>query len=1045
MKSSARAVLVGATALTAISLLPIAASAQSAPANPPADPPATPQAQPAAAPAKTPETIVVTGSRIRRDTFNTAAPLTVISNDTAVLSGTIDAAEVLQSSTAAAGSGQINNFFTGFIVQGGPGIQTIGLNSLGSQRTLVLLNGRRLPPSGVRGQVAAVDLQTIPNIAVNRYEILNDGASPIYGSDAVGGVVNALVRRDVNGFEATASTNITEAGGGEQYNVGALWGRTADRWNVMVTGSYFEQKSLKHGDRDFCQQDYVFNPATGQRADFIDPKTGQPKCFGIGSTSFNWISPLGTNATVINGTQTVGGTWVADPSITAATFGLNPSVRRIAGSTTLCLTAAGATTPCANVQALLTVPGFRRLFSPQNGVLGAPVGVQIDYDHPLVNNTDVISPSRRTNFYATAARDVDILGGIEVYGEALYAKRESSQESIAQLFFIVPAANAFNPFGFAAQPVIARPSFSSQEVETWQVVGGVKGQIGTGIAGLFKNGTWEVFAQTSRGEGTYSGTSILSDRLAASAAATRNPTTGVISCPTPALSGGTCLPINFFDPRVLRGDFTAAESDYLFNAPNQGRTIYEQTVVEGNISGDIFQIPGASDAVKVNLGAHYRTYSIDDVPGAETLRSNVALTTGAGITRGEDTVQEVYGEIEAPLFANRPLVENLTVNLAYRYTDYDSYDSNTTWKATANWKVTPEIAFVAIAGTSYRAPALFELFLGDQPGFLAQSQVDPCINHEQSSNLLLKQRCEAAGIPGDYNGATNGSSSSATIFTGGGAGVLKEEESRSDIFSIVYTPTKFDLNLRVDYWQIEVTDQVAQFGAANIVRTCYAATDEARANQFCGLFTRDSNSLSNRFRQIISIQNDYVNVNVTQVEGIDLRAVYRQDFAFGDFVIDTAHRWTLSNKTGLFSDSTLLEQAGDIGDPIYVGQAQFRFERKDWTYAWTVEAIGQSNETRFNQGVNPVSAPPGSFYAYNGVSSVLYKTKTETTITHGASVRYRSDNWTLVAGIRNLFDEPPPAISTSTSLFFARLGNAPLTSQYDQFGRSFNATITRRF
>jgi iron complex outermembrane receptor protein len=241
------------------------------------------------------------------------------------------------------------------------------------------------------------------------------------------------------------------------------------------------------------------------------------------------------------------------------------------------------------------------------------------------------------------------------------------------------------------------------------------------------------------------------------------------------------------------------------------------------------------------------------------------------------------------------LIENLTVNLAYRYTDYDSYDSNTTWKATANWKVTPEIAFVAIAGTSYRAPALFELFLGDQTGFLAQSQVDPCINHEQSSNLLLRQRCEAAGIPGDYNGATNGSSSSATIFTGGGAGVLKEEESRSDIFSIVYTPTKFDLNLRVDYWQIEVTDQVAQFGAGNIVRTCYAATDEARANQFCGLFTRDSNSSSNRFRQIISIQNDYVNVNVTQVEGIDLRAVYRQDFAFGDFVIDTAHRWTLSN------------------------------------------------------------------------------------------------------------------------------------------------------
>jgi iron complex outermembrane receptor protein len=176
LKISVRASLIGATALTALTFIPAVASAQTAPAA----------TAPAAAPAKQAETIVVTGSRIRRDTFTSSSPLTVITNDNAVLSGTIDAAEILQSSTAAAGSGQINNFFSGFIVEGGPGIQTVGLNSLGAQRTLVLLNGRRLPPSGVRGQVGAVDLQTIPNLAISRYEILNEGASPIYGSDAVG-------------------------------------------------------------------------------------------------------------------------------------------------------------------------------------------------------------------------------------------------------------------------------------------------------------------------------------------------------------------------------------------------------------------------------------------------------------------------------------------------------------------------------------------------------------------------------------------------------------------------------------------------------------------------------------------------------------------------------------------------------------------------------------------------------------------------------------------------------------------------------------------
>ncbi|GBF58891.1 vitamin B12 transporter BtuB [Candidatus Phycosocius bacilliformis] len=1026
MKINVRASLIGATALTALTFVPALAVAQTAPAAP---------AAPESAPAKQAETIIVTGSRIRRDTFNTASPLTVITNDNAVLSGTIDAAEILQGSTAAAGSGQINNFFAGFIVEGGPGIQTVGLNSLGAQRTLVLLNGRRLPPSGVRGQVGAVDLQTIPNIAVNRYEILNEGASPIYGSDAVGGVVNAIVRKNVNGFEATASGNMTEAGGGEQFTVGALWGKTADRWNVMVTGSYFEQKPLKYGDRNYCQQDYVFDAVTGQRADFIDPKTGQPKCFGIGP-SFNRIAPLGS---ALTGT----GTWVSDPSVTARTTGLNPSVRPVTGSTTLCQLPTGATATCASQQVLLTVPGYRRLFSPAFGVIGSPVANQVDYEHPLVANTDIISPSKRTNIYGTAARDLDILGGVEVYSEFIYAKRESSQERAAQLFFQIPATNAFNPFGVTAQPVIVRPANSQQEVETWQVVGGIKGQTGNGLAGFLKNGGWDVYAQTSRGEGTYTGTAILADRLSAMAQATRNPTTGVVSCPTPVLSGGTCLPINFFDPRVLRGDFTQEEFNYLFNNPNQGKTVYEQTVVDANVSGDVFEIPGASGPSKLVLGGQYRKYSINDVPGPETLRGNIALTTSAGITKGEDTVKEFYTELEMPLVAKKPLIEDLQVNLAYRYTDYDSYDSNSTWKATANWKITPEFSIVAIAGTSYRAPALFELFLGDQTGFLSQASIDPCINHDLSSNAILKARCTAAGIPGDYNGATNGTSQSATIFTGGGAGTLKEEESRSDIFSFVYTPTKFDLNLRIDYWQIEVTDQVAQFGAGNIVGSCYAATDVSRANQFCGLFTRDTNPASPRFRQILTVSNDYVNVNVQQVEGIDLKATYRKDFAFGDFIIDTAHRWTLSNKGGLFSDSTLIESAGDIGEPIYNSQTQFRFERKDWTYTWSVDAIGQTNQTDFNNGINPVTALPGSYYAYNGISSVRYKTKTEAVITHGVSVRYRSDNWTIVGGIRNLFDEPPPSISTS--VFFSRLGNSALTSQYDQFGRSFNASIIRRF
>jgi iron complex outermembrane recepter protein len=1033
LKVSIRCSLFCATALTAIAMMPsvtLAQTATTAPKPPcPTAPGSAATADCPAVPAREAETVVVTGSRISTSTFNSASPLQVITTGNAVLSGQIDASTILQSSTAAAGSTQINNFFSGFIVEGGPGIQTVGLNSLGSQRTLVLLNSRRLPPSGTRGQVSAVDLQSIPSLAIDQFQILNEGASPIYGSDAVGGVVNAIVRKNVNGFEVVGNLSGPTGGNGEQFVLGALWGKTADRWNVMVSGQYSEQYALKLGDRDFCQNDYVFNADTGARADFIDPKTGQARCFGVNGASFNRITLQGASG------LTGQGTWISDPRVTTTTSGLNPSVRPIAPGSTTCVTNTGLQVTCASQQVLLTRPGFRRLFSPQLGQIGEPIANQLDYFSPFIDSSDLISPSQRINLYATGAADLDVLGGIEVYGEALYARRESQQTRGAQLFFVAPAANVYNPFGVNAQPVISRPANSEQEVNTWQILGGVRGQTGNGLGGFLKNGKWDVYAQTSEGEGEYGGTAIFQDRLNATLATTI--VGGNATCPTPVLTGGTCVPINFFDPRVLRGEYNDAEYNYLFGGQNVGNTVYKQTIVEGNIGGDVFQIPGAADAVKANFGLHYRKYSIDDVPGPESRRNNIALSTVAGITKGEDAVREAYVEVNAPLLAKLPLIESLSVIGAYRYTDYDSYDTNSTWKATLDWKITPEFRFVAIAGTSYRAPALFELFLGDQTGFLAQGSIDPCIQYELTNNTVLQQRCAAAGIPQGYTGA----GSSATIITGGGAGNLKEEESRSDIFSLVYTPSKFDLNLRIDAWKIEVTDQVAQFGAANIVGACYVDTT-GRADNFCPLFTRAPAGAANAFN-ILTVQNNYVNINVTEVEGIDLTVRYRKDFAFGDLFINSQHRWTTSNKSGLFSDTDLFESAGDIGDPIYVSTNQIQFRRKDWTYAWTIDATGPATNAEFNNGVNPVPSPAGSYYAFNGVANVLYKNRVETTILHDLSVQYRSDNWTLVGGVSNVFDEEPPAVSTA--VYFARLGNTPLASQYSLLGRSAFVSVTRRF
>ena len=1000
----------GASVLAIAIAAPTFVSAQTAPATPNCGGAGQPTC-PTAAPATSGSTVVVTGSRIRRNSFSTPSALSVITNENAVLSGTIDAAEVIQGSTAAAGSTQINNFFSGFIVEGGGGIQTVGLNSLGAQRTLVLLNGRRLPPSGTRGQVNAVDLGTIPNLAVSRFEILNEGASPIYGSDAVGGVVNLITRKDVNGLEVQAAGQMSEGGGGEDFTFGALWGHTGDNWNVMVSGEYFEQKALKYSDRNFCRQDYVFNPTTGARTDYINPATGAPFCLGTtNGGSFTRVSALG-------GASSGTGTWIPDPTSTTRVVGTNPQ------------------TGAANT--LLRVPGYRRLFSPPIGSVnaGLPITYQLDYDSPFHSNSDIISPSKRTNFYGTISRDLDIFGGVELYAEGIYAKRESSQTRAAQLFFVVPAANPYNPWGTSfggatnAQPIIARPANSFQDVETWQLITGIRGSTGNGIGGFLRGGNWDIYAQSSSGTGKYGGTSIRADRLAATNATTI--TGGVASCPTPTF-GGTCLPINWFDPRVMNGDFNAAEYDYLFNTENIGKTVYEQNVFEANISGDIFTIPGAADAVKANLGVHYREYSINDVPGVETLRNNVALTTVAGITRGTDAVKEVYGEIDAPLIARRPLIENLNLQVAYRYTNYDSYDSNTTWKTTLTWDLTPQVRFVATSGTSYRAPALFELFLGNQTGFLSQTSIDPCVQWATFADEPARTRCAANGIPGDYNGA----GTSATIISGGGAGNLKEEESRSDIFSFVWKPTFADLNVRVDAWQIAVTDQVNQFGASNILGACYY-DQTGNANYFCGLFTRDPVTFN-----ILTVEDTYVNIDKTEVEGIDLKILYRKDFSFGDLTIDSQHRWTTFNGTGLFDEAVLSNNAGSIGDPIYNSVTQVRFVKKDWTAAWTINATGPASHVRYF-GSDTLGIAPGSNYSFQGLTALKYKMDVETTITHDFSIRYRSDEWTVVGAVSNLFNEPPPSVSAG--VYFGYLGTHPLASQYDFVGRSATFQIIRRF
>ena len=287
--ASATALLFNTPALagTAQQPVPPPANQTTPPPNQRAVPPTDDQQQTAQTPPKTQvpssggdaavtsdqRNIVVTGTRIRQPEFTSPDPVARIDPVIAKESGKLDTADMLQSSPIAAGSTQITSALSSnFVTNGGPGAETIDLRGLGPNRTLVLLNGRRAGPAGTRGGVSSFDLNVLPQSIVERVDILKTGASSIYGSDAVAGVVNLITKTDFNGLEIDGFANVADQEGGEVFSGSVLWGKSNDRGHIMVALDYYKQNELARGDRSYlsCPPAYIFKKDCS-RADLIDP------------------------------------------------------------------------------------------------------------------------------------------------------------------------------------------------------------------------------------------------------------------------------------------------------------------------------------------------------------------------------------------------------------------------------------------------------------------------------------------------------------------------------------------------------------------------------------------------------------------------------------------------------------------------------------------------------------------------------------------------------------------------------------------------------
>jgi iron complex outermembrane receptor protein len=964
--------------------------------------------------------VVVTGSRIPQNEFTSSSPVQVLTTERAEQRGLSDTAQLLQSSTLAAGSPQVNSTISSaFVTDGGPGAATISLRGLGANRTLVLLNGRRAGPAGTRGGVSAFDLNVIPQSAINRVDVLKDGASSIYGSDAVAGVVNLITERARDGGEMAAFASAPFEQGGEQYNISGTFGKTFDRGYLNFSGDFYRQEELTAGDRDYlvCRNQYVFQPGTNTRADRIDPRTGQPQCTDL---AFGQVYVYGPDFSGRPGRFQFN--YDGDLGTYIPTRPTNPAVSALYPT--------------------------------------APAGFYlVNYDDPsraVVNNLsdfalDESIVPQTTRYTAFVEGAFELGAGVEIYTEMLLNRRESRTNSYRQFwnytltrdfldFYYGPGSGGDPVTGFTGLNILSATPVTdhfdaSQSVDYARLVLGLRGDI---EGGFLSGWTWDVFGQYSHSDGEYTSDVILQDAVDS----TSFKTSTCVGTNLP-VSGRRCIDVDFTRPEFLRGNLTQAERDFLFDTET-GNTIYEQTYFEGSLAGNLFELPAGP--LGVALGFHARRDEIVDTPGDVTLADNSWGLSGGGVTAGVEETKEVYAELAVPLLADLPFIQRLDLSLSGRYTDTETSGDASTYKVGLNWAVSDAIRIRATHGTSFRAPALFELYLADQTSFVGQRTVDPCLNLNQriadgtlQATDPLNVNCRsAAGPGGGVSGTFTGGVASAEVVTGGGLGVLMPETSTATVIGVVLTPPDSNLSLAIDYFDIKIEDQVDVLGAGGILAACYLS-ENFPTDPICNQFDRNP-ALGG---SIVQIRDSFLNIAEQNNRGLDFTARWFNDFGWGTLTLDSQTTWTLETNQATFADFST-DFLGDVGNPELVGNINASVSRGPWTGFWGFDWIGNQDARpdRVRNGQSP-------FLTIDGRVTEL-KADVEFTGFHSVSLSYKHEGsgwaggWTISGGVANVFDELPPAASSAA---IGTQGNSILSSQYQEsyYGRRSFIRVSKSF
>lgn len=875
----------------------------------------------AQAPAEGSGDIIVTGSRIRRDPLDQDSPVVTVDQASLARTGLSSLADVLQRLPSASGglnskvnnSGNIGNPPDGGGV--GAGSAEIDLRYLTAKRTLVLVDGLRfVNGASASGIPSTVDLNTIALSSIDRIEVLQSGQSPLYGSDALAGVVNVITKVKQKGLQATAQFGTFRQGDGHTQDYNISYGIQEPTTSIVFGGSYVKQEAVSTRNRAISQY-----PNPGQTS-CTDPVGG---CSGAALNGYYSVLKLPT--------MTVKNVVTGRPRFSAG----------------------DPTGPDSDYRLFTTSDRFN--FSPYNYFL---------------------TPSERYGFFISAKQE--LTSSINLRVKANYTRRNSQNQAAFLPLSIGPdagngnlldtisvdATNPYNPFGVTLSPggagnppvnysIIRRRLIEAgqrtytQHVNTMSVTGTLDGSFDLGGHKFY----WDVNAVLGFNDAkqTFTG-NINAAKLAQALGPVANCT-------------GACVPFDIFGGA---GTVTPAMLGFV-GFTEKDRSSQSVNDYTANLSGNVFDLPAGP--VGIAVGYEHR-YQVGDFTPDPIITAGLGADIPAQPAHGSYHSDEVYGELRVPLIHNTPFIHSFELDGAVRHADYSISGGNTTFTGSGLWKPIPDLLLRGSYAQGFRAPSIGELF-----GAQSRSDApinDPCTNVAGSpfqTSATVRANCIANGVPanGSYQEPTGGQ---LGVLTGGNK-ALKPETSRTWLFGGVYSPEwartsgfASALNLEVNYYDIQVSNAIAPVDAQLTLTRCAQSADALS----CAAITRTPSGLISR------INAQLQNIGSIKTKGIDVTANYRTPHtSAGTFGLSLSGNFLLKY-TETFPAAvgfTTTDYRGTTRG--FPDQSYPRFKGTgvlDWQYEWlsasftgryidsVMEANGNKLNTRLYSDIQLSFSPP---------------------------------------------------------------------------------------